>query len=124
MTLSNHLRKKYHINKIQGCLLQAPCKISIYFQNPTVIIHGFDINGAESQIYNINLLSEQIDKDLKEYKFLSKIKNNTVRNLLIKIADMNNPRIHQYFMDDLSTTSFPEIKLYKLICNDLLSSTN
>ena len=32
---------------------------------------------------------------------------------LMKIADINNPRMHQYFVDDLLTTSDPEIKLYK-----------
>lgn len=111
--IEQSFKKKYHISKMQGYLLPGPCKIIIHFQNPPVIIHGFEINGAKSQIDNINLLSEQIDKDLKEYKFLNKIKNPIIRNLLMKIADINNPRMHQYFVDDLLTTSDPEIKLYK-----------
>ena len=96
-----------------SCLSPYTSDTIIHFQNPPVIIHGFEINGAKSQIDNINLLSEQIDKDLKEYKFLNKIKNPIIRNLLMKIADINNPRMHQYFVDDLLTTSDPEIKLYK-----------
>ena len=79
-----------------------------------IIVDGFHRYRCAIEYFDLKELPiVVIDKDLKEYKFLNKIKNPIIRNLLMKIADINNPRMHQYFVDDLLTTSDPEIKLYK-----------
>lgn len=63
-------------------------------------------------------IAENLEKFLIQVSAQNKMnidhaKNPIIRNLLMKIADINNPRMHQYFVDDLLTTSDPEIKLYK-----------
>ena len=62
-------------------------------------------------------IAENLEKFLLglglEQNDIDHAKNPILRNLLMKIADINNPRMHQYFVDDLLTTSDPEIKLYK-----------
>ena len=62
-------------------------------------------------------IAENLEKFLLgiglEQNDIDHAKNPIIRNLLMKIADINNPRMHQYFVDDLLTTSDPEIKLYK-----------
>ena len=65
--------------------------------------------------------SVRIDENLEKYLLGICLEQNDIdhsinpiiRNLLLIIADINNPRMHQYFVDDLLTTSDPEIKLYK-----------
>ena len=62
-------------------------------------------------------IAENLEKFLLgiglEQNDIDHAKNPIIRNLLMKIADINNPRMHQYFVGDLLTTSDPEIKLYK-----------
>lgn len=62
-------------------------------------------------------IAENLEKFLLgiglEQNDIDHAKNPIIRNLLMKIVHINNPRMHQYFVDDLLTTSDPEIKLYK-----------
>ena len=67
------------------------------------LIENKSVRIAENFLLGIGLEQNDIDH----------AKNPIIRNLLMKIADINNPRMHQYFVDDLLTTSDPEIKLYK-----------
>ena len=66
--------------------------------------------------YILNI-AENLEKFLLgiglEQNDIDHAKNPIIRNLLMKIVHINNPRMHQYFVDDLLTTSDPEIKLYK-----------
>ena len=112
--LEQAFKQKYNIKILQGNLIHSQCRIRICFSNPDRIISGFVIDGADSQINNINLLAAQIEKDQKTCRFLDKIKNETVKSFLIKMASANNYRIPQYYKSYHNNTYSPEIKLYKL----------
>ena len=107
-------KQKYNIKMLQGNLMHSQCHIRIYFSNPDRIISGFIMDGSDSQINNINLLAAQIEKDQKTCCFLNKIKNETVKSFLVKMASANNYRIPQYYKPYHNKTNPPEIKLYKL----------
>lgn len=100
------------------------CNFPIKKLYTTIFCHIKDINSMKQLFYKEHLIenksvriAENLEKFLLgiglEQNDIDHAKNPIIRNLLMKIADINNPRMHQYFVDDLLTTSDPEIKLYK-----------